>query len=121
MTNTTVVVVCTDRGNHGQLELDQLRRTATGVESFRLRRGAAPWPAGSKMTLPTEGGEQHQLGNRVAATAPDTREDYDGRAKWRFHCRVCGRDVPWKEETAIKVVDGYLADGRRVVDVSLLP
>jgi len=117
----TVVVVCTDRGNHGQMELDQLRRTADGVVSLRVRQGAAPWPAGSKMTLPTEGGEQHRLGNRAAATAPDTREDYDGRTRWRFHCRVCGRDVPWNEESAIKVVDACLAANRRVVDVSLMP
>ncbi len=120
MTERTVQVVCSDRGQHGRLELGGLRLGRSGVvEDVRVRTAPAPWGPGGALIEPT--GERHALGPTVPARAPETRADHEGRTKFRYTCPVCSRDVPWNLETATKYFWGVRAAGRSVVDISLLP
>lgn len=115
-----VAVVCTDRGQHGRHELGRLRRTEAGVEQMTTRSGAAPWARGARVVLEGEE-ESSNLPSRIIQNAPDVTADYEGASRFRFHCPSCRRDVPWNLHTATTLVDGYLAAGRRVIDVSMLP
>lgn len=111
-----VAVVCSDRGEHGVLELGRLRRTADGLAPVAVRR--APSPPGSAVVDPADG-HTVRLGPLPVA-APPTRDDHDGRSRFRWRCPVCRRDVQLVEATARALVDGLIAAGLDRLDVSAL-
>lgn len=113
---TVLEVVCTDRGEHGRRTLGQLRRTAEGVEDVRYRVGATP--TGEVEVVDGLPMISHHRG---LLPVDDVRDDYDGRFRFRYPCRTCGRDVPLTAITATRLLDGLHDAGQRVVDVSLLP
>lgn len=114
-------IVCTDRGEHGSLDLGGLRIGAHGVEEVRLRQSVAPWGKGAVAFEPGEE-VRHPLDVRVPIVAGSVRVDYDGRRRFQFRCKVCypRYDVKWTEATAVRVLNGYEAAGRRVIDISRL-
>lgn len=114
-----IIIVCTDKGQHGRLELARLRRTSAGVEHVRTRN--APTPGGPTATLRAPGEAPSLLGATIPVAAPDVRDDFEGRQKFRFQCPVCLRDDKWGEATATHRVDALLAAGMSTVDISRIP
>lgn len=50
----------------------------------------------------------------------DSEPDRRGQL-WRFQCPTCKRDTPMRDATVRRLVEGILAAGRVVVDLSRLP
>lgn len=114
-----LIVVCSDRGQHGRHELGRLRQGADGAEAVRNRQAPAPWGAGATIGAQEAGG--NSLGATTLVPAPETRANHEGRTRFRYTCPACRRDVKWNKDTADLVFAGTAAAGVSTVDVSLLP
>lgn len=82
-----IVITCTDRGRHGRVTVQRLKeRESGGVEAERTYETRGEWSRSSTM-------DEISVTDRAVMLAPDPREDFDGRERWRLVCRKCGRDV----------------------------
>jgi len=102
-----LVVVCTDAGQHGAVELARIMRN---IDRTLV---ALPVVHGSKgkATVKPGGFKDTPLGRREFAAYPDMYEGMQKVAEpvktetgWRFGCRRCGRDVPFSSGTLAKIV-----------------
>lgn len=89
MSRRTISVFCTDRGvegpRHTKTDIDVLIVENGRVSEQRHRTERGAWQKGSK----TEEGTS--IADHTLTEGPSSRDDYDGREKWRFTCPRCGR------------------------------
>lgn len=126
-------VVCTDRDTHPSRELATILRTSDDPEFLDallredLTADEAQWVHDNGLMVYVErsarrGGSVRPTRVEHGFTMDADPEQINGRGVlWRFQCPTCKRDVPMREHTLRRLVDGVIAAGHVVVDISRLP
>ena len=115
--NDDLTVICTNQKNHGPVRLGTIYRDEDGVRTSSARRGrsqhrGAEWQIQGESEIAIDPGW-------MIMSATDYREDFDGHERWRFTCKKCtSLDLVLNADSLTKLVDGWLQDGRRVIDLS---
>jgi hypothetical protein len=101
--SSTMKIVCTDQGNHGQIELGKIEVSDDGRLAAIGHRLGRPIGSSAKSIMPTA-----------------VIHDAD-RHKWRMQCPRCGRDVQ-RTEAKMETMAGQLQTARRdLLDISTVP
>jgi hypothetical protein len=132
-----VRVVCTDRETHASRELSppleltddpKWREILVADEQLSEREAEAVYRwerVGHWSRDSRRGGRVQHARVTVGMTQAgdgEVGDPGDGRGGlWRFRCPTCRRDVPMRDDTLVRLIEGYLAAGRRAVDISCLP
>lgn len=110
--DSSIAVVCTDRGQHARMNFEAITIRADGTVATMTTRKAA---------LPGSGALGSGIGQRVVVATDGHREDYAGRRRWRWVCKTCGRDVALNQDSLVKLALGLVAANQRVFDISHVP
>jgi hypothetical protein len=119
-------IICTDKRTHPSRELalftirDDPRWRQALADDPEFTPAEAAWLYENDRI--TQVGERRRHGGgAVVSHDAESEPDPGARTRWRFTCPECGRDVPLRDETFRRLLDGVLAAGWRVVDLSDLP
>ncbi len=111
----SVTVTCTDRGQHTRTALASLTVNTDGTlaaDRARTQRGA--WGRSASAEDGTS------IADFAVVSTSTSRDDYEGRERWRFRCPRCRRDVILSGERCSAAVRALLDAGVSDLDVSLV-
>lgn len=107
-----VTVVCSDKGQHGQLDLQAFDVTEDG-DIIEVTARDQAFRGGT-----TDDGAT--VANRAVVPVISDREVFEGHVKYRFLCSVCGRDTALAEGRLRAALVVLATTKRKTLDISLL-